>query len=283
MSSDALMNIHEGQRNYFKQSTNNSAMHNQSTELPNIQQSEKMAMTQGRENFNPQEQSALLPIQSDENDYIHVQVQDMTRVKKKGKGKRKSSPKSKVTMPPLTSQGHQTDSQMQQALHQQLNSSNQTYYNSYTNNYTLMDLAAASNQITGRQFARNQINIVAKKRPPSMPIKNHEEFGIDPKRKVLYRNFHEIEKKIYLVEISRNAHKVFIILFPNFEAPDIFISEVIPEKKAQKLMTDNNNMFEDLVAQFYIKYGKLQIAGYHGMAQDPRKGGAFSINSGRVT
>jgi hypothetical protein len=79
---------------------------------------------------------------------------------------------------------------------------------------------------------RNQINIIAKKRPPNMPIKNFESTGIDPKRKVLYRNFHEISQTIYLVEISRNALKVFFILFPNFEAPDIFISEIVPEKVA---------------------------------------------------
>ena len=80
--------------------------------------------------------------------------------------------------------------------------------------------------------SKNQINIVAKKRPPAMIIKNHENAGIDVKRKVLYRNFHDIEGTIYLVEISRNQLKVFILLFPNFEAPDIFISEVMPEKKA---------------------------------------------------
>lgn len=75
--------------------------------------------------------------------------------------------------------------------------------------------------------SKNQINIVAKKRPPAMPIKNHELLGIDIKRKVLYRNFHEIEGTIYLVEISRNSLRVFILLFPNFEAPDIFIHEII--------------------------------------------------------
>jgi len=79
---------------------------------------------------------------------------------------------------------------------------------------------------------KNQINIVAKKRPPSMPIKNHGEHGIDPKRKVLYRNFHDVDGVIYLVEISRNALKVFILLFPNFEAPDIFLCESMAEKKA---------------------------------------------------
>lgn len=65
-----------------------------------------------------------------------------------------------------------------------------------------------------------------------MPIKDHERLGVDPKRKVLYRNFHDIDGQIFLVEISRNAIKVFILLFPNFEAPDIFLCEVMPEKKA---------------------------------------------------
>ena len=65
-----------------------------------------------------------------------------------------------------------------------------------------------------------------------MPLKNHNDHCIDPKRKVLYRNFHDISGTIYLVEISRNSNKVFVLLFPNFEAPDIFLSEVIAEKKA---------------------------------------------------
>lgn len=60
-----------------------------------------------------------------------------------------------------------------------------------------------------------------------MPLKNHELLGIDPKRKVLYRNFHSVDGKIYLVEISRNQHKVFVMLYPNFEVPDIFIHEII--------------------------------------------------------
>lgn len=37
-----------------------------------------------------------------------------------------------------------------------------------------------------------------------MPLRNNEFYGIDRKRKVLYRNFHDIDEKIYLVEISRN-------------------------------------------------------------------------------
>ena len=36
-------------------------------------------------------------------------------------------------------------------------------------------------------------------------------------------------------------------------------------------MTESLNMFEELVKKFHIKYGKLQISGFHGMAADPRR------------
>ena len=74
-------------------------------------------------------------------------------------------------------------------------------------------------------------------------MKNHASNGIDVKRKVLYRNFHDVDGKIYLVEISRNTHKVFIILFPNFEVPDIYIFEIMTEKQAQKLLKESSNVF----------------------------------------
>ena len=62
-----------------------------------------------------------------------------------------------------------------------------------------------------------------RKRPQAMYIKNPTFHNIDEKRKVMYRNFHEITGVVYLCEISRNEKKVFILLFPNFEKPDIFI------------------------------------------------------------
>ena len=65
-----------------------------------------------------------------------------------------------------------------------------------------------------------------------MVLKNAALAGIDPKRKVLYRNFHDIHGTVYLVEISRNALKVFILLFPNFEVPEIYLCEILAEKKA---------------------------------------------------
>ena len=81
--------------------------------------------------------------------------------------------------------------------------------------------------------------------------------GVKDKRKVLYRNFHAISGKIYLVEISRSKLKIFVLLFENFENPNKYIAEVLLEKIAMKLMNDNGNMFENFIKQFYIKFGKL--------------------------
>ena len=60
----------------------------------------------------------------------------------------------------------------------------------------------------------------------AMPIRDAiaKEQNIDPKRKVLYRNFHDINGIVYLTEFSRNKKSVFLVLFPNFEKPDFFIS-----------------------------------------------------------
>jgi hypothetical protein len=56
-------------------------------------------------------------------------------------------------------------------------------------------------------------------------------------RKVLYRNFHEVEGQVYLVEIARTKIKVSIMLFPNFEHPETFMSCILAEKQAQLLMS----------------------------------------------
>lgn len=53
------------------------------------------------------------------------------------------------------------------------------------------------------------------------------------------------------------------MLFENFENPNKYIGEVLLEKIAMKLMNDNGNLFENFIKQFYIKFGKLQIQGYH--------------------
>lgn len=109
------------------------------------------------------------------------------------------------------------------------------------------------------------MNIIAKKRPPPMNIGYSFE-GIEPTRKVLYRNFHMIGEQVYLVEISRNRMKVFILLFPNFERPDQYISEIMTDKQATRMLNENDNIFENFISKFYIKFNKLQIKGFHGKA-----------------
>ena len=56
---------------------------------------------------------------------------------------------------------------------------------------------------------------MAKRRPPPLNI-GYNEVGALPSRRVLYRNFHDFDGKIYLVEISQNKQKVFIFIFDNF-------------------------------------------------------------------
>ena len=80
------------------------------------------------------------------------------------------------------------------------------------------------------------------------------DMGITADRSVLYRNFHEISGKIYLVEISRTSKKVFYLLFPNYEKPNNYLVEVMTEKQAMKLMSDSDNSFENIVARLYIIY-----------------------------
>lgn len=54
------------------------------------------------------------------------------------------------------------------------------------------------------------------------------------------------------------------MLFENFEEPHNHIATALTTKVAYKLLNDNENLFEKLIGQFFIKFGKLQIGGYHG-------------------
>jgi len=85
----------------------------------------------------------------------------------------------------------------------------------------------------------------------------YNEKGIEPKRKVLYRNFHSISDLIYLVEISRTKMKVFFLIFPNFETPEQYLDSVLPERVACKMMQDCGNSFESLIQRFYVKFDTL--------------------------
>ena len=85
---------------------------------------------------------------------------------------------------------------------------------------------------------------------------------------------------MYLVEISRNPKKVFILLFPNFERTDEYISEVLTDKQATKLMSECGNIFENFIKNFYIKFNKLQIRGFHGKTETFRV--ARTVSPGRA-
>ena len=100
-------------------------------------------------------------------------------------------------------------------------------------------------------------------------------------RQVLYRNFHLINDVVYLVEISRNPKKVFILLFPNFERPDEYVQEVLTDKQATKLMAESGNIFENFIANFYVKFGKLQIRGFHGKGNVPSFGNNRTVSPGK--
>lgn len=89
---------------------------------------------------------------------------------------------------------------------------------------------------------------------------------IDPDRKVLYRNFHEIGSKFrvaYLVEISRSKTKLFILLFPNFEKPEMFLHQILNSKIGERLLALVDNVFENFIQTFDIKFGKLVLGNYH--------------------
>ena len=103
--------------------------------------------------------------------------------------------------------------------------------------------------------------MVASKRPPPMNVGYNDE-GIRMRRQVLYRNFHQIPDDrspghIYLVEISRCEKKVFILLFPNFETPEIYKSCHMTEKQATRLMGECNNVFGEFIKKFFVKFDKL--------------------------
>jgi hypothetical protein len=119
--------------------------------------------------------------------------------------------------------------------------------------------------------------LMAGKKPAPMAIIN-DSTGVDRARRVLYRNFHDIARVVYLVEISKNEQKMFICLFPNFEKPALFISQVLSYKIGQKLLTDNLGVFENWISTFSIRYGKLWIEGYHGCGADPRKSKSVNPN-----
>ena len=87
------------------------------------------------------------------------------------------------------------------------------------------------------------------KRPKPMPVKSHiaKETGINPKRRVIYRQFHDINKTIFLVEICRSSKKILILLFPNYERPDLYICDTLPEAAFDRLLEDVDGSYNNLI------------------------------------
>jgi len=45
----------------------------------------------------------------------------------------------------------------------------------------------------------------------------------------------------------------------------------LTDKQATKLLNDCDNSFENFIAQFFIKFNKLQIRGFHGKSAIDRQ------------
>ena len=85
-------------------------------------------------------------------------------------------------------------------------------------------------------------------------------FEAEPERILLFKKKKEIDGQRYAVEISRNAHKVFIIATLKDRAPlrRTHMLE-ITEKKALQLLSKLDNCWDRVVDLLYVKYGKLLL------------------------
>lgn len=124
-----------------------------------------------------------------------------------------------------------------------------------------------------------------------MLIKNSQSNGVDPKRRVMYRNYHNIKMakhlimdmqrkrrrafhvqeppniQTHLVEIASSQDKknVFIIMFPHFDDTQVYMKECLPIKLFNKLLNDNEGLFSNLINNnLEIRYGRIWVWGYHG-------------------
>ena len=75
---------------------------------------------------------------------------------------------------------------------------------------------------------------------------------------------------------------MFILLFPNFERAEEYLKEILTDKQATKLMAECGNIFENFIANFYVKFGKLQITGFHGKLAIPTINRTVSPNKQRM-
>jgi hypothetical protein len=62
------------------------------------------------------------------------------------------------------------------------------------------------------------------------------------------------------VEISQNKKRIFVILFPNFEKPDLFLVDSISIKIFDRMLELSNSSFALFIEQnIEIRFGRLWI------------------------
>lgn len=142
--------------------------------------------------------------------------------------------------------------------------------NSFSNPFLKNDLNLTSKV----QTSRGHLNplVVSKYRPEPIFVSNAAS-GIDNDRKVLYRNIAEVGncKSSFLVEISKNKKKLFILLTDPTDKSRKIIHESLSIKIGEKLLVDLDGSFEDFIKTFEIRFGKLWIQKFHGNGHDQRK------------
>ena len=80
-------------------------------------------------------------------------------------------------------------------------------------------------------------------------------------------------KKVYLFEISIASDKknIFVIMFPNYEDPHVYLFGKLPHKIFCKLLNESSGMYSDFIlSNIEVRYNRIWIHGFHGKSKDPR-------------
>lgn len=88
--------------------------------------------------------------------------------------------------------------------------------------------------------------------------------SIPAQRQVIFYQRVQVKSGLkYWVELSFTKTKVYFILFPKQRDFTDFIDCSLPLKIADKLMKQDANLCAEFVKRIQVKYGKIQISGYH--------------------
>jgi hypothetical protein len=73
-----------------------------------------------------------------------------------------------------------------------------------------------------------------------------------------------VSKKVYLVEISKSKHKLFCVICEDYNNPLKFMGCDIPIHVGNKMIfSECEGDFEKFAKKFFVKFGKLQVTGFH--------------------